>query len=374
MPVHNYKIKVHKNLTNKCFVYIIVLSVYIRSFTTNNYTMRTRHQDLTPRQVQDRIANRLFMSIILAWAVMTLIFTMASNQIAEAGYEEEIAPKVVEHEVTPPTNTSIGQTRSYDNISFIVIHHTATRDDLTAEQMELSMRRTYINNRGGKIVPTHYIIDKRGNLQRVNAINIVVWATLNDIANQQGIHIELVGDFNIHHPTEDQYNTLNSLIAKIENEVQGRLLIKWHQDFQAKNCPWVNFDWSKVKNSRTLSVWDELYFTKITAYYTPQPSDTMFSHWTYEASKRVNGNGVNAMWWDYKPDHKYTHWACGRRWEFGTVFDIKGRGRVVCVDRGSAINNRSFDIRYGDGENALRNIQWWKIHPQQWKVTIVHLP
>lgn len=335
--------------------------------------MTTRHQDLTPRQVQDRLANWFFLAIIIAWLIMTLIFTMASNQIAEAGYEEELAPKVVEHEVTPPTNTSIGQTRSYDNISFIVIHHTATRDDLTAEQMELSMRRTYINNRGGKVIPTHYIIDKRGNLQRVNAINIVVWATLNDIANQQGIHIELVGDFNIHHPTEDQYNTLNSLIAKIENEVQGRLLIKWHQNFQAKNCPGKNFDFSRVVSKKSY-IWQELSFNKITAYYTPLPTDTIFSHWTYEASKKVNGDIVNAMWWDYKDDHKYTHGACGRRREFGTIFEIEWRGRIVCVDRGSAINNRSFDIRYGIGENALRNIQWGKIHPQQSSIKIVHLP
>lgn len=47
-----------------------------------------------------------------------------------------------------------------ESIKYVVIHHTATRNDLNAEEMELSMRRTYIDNAGGKVIPTHYIIDR----------------------------------------------------------------------------------------------------------------------------------------------------------------------------------------------------------------------
>ena len=55
--------------------------------------------------------------------------------------------EVVEIEYEEASQNKVGQTREYDTISYLVIHHTATRDDLTASQMKLSMRRTYIDNR-----------------------------------------------------------------------------------------------------------------------------------------------------------------------------------------------------------------------------------
>ena len=340
---------------------------------------KKRHSDLTTNQVRERLLLWFFTTLILT-GVLIAISTLLSFTVEEAysAYEwERVEPTEVielEFEETVSESKFIWWDREYKEISFIVIHHTATRDDLTADEMELSMRRTYINNRWWKVIPTHYIIDKRGNLSRVNPLNKIVWATLNPVANAQWIHIELVWDFNQHNPTDYQYDTLNSLIKLIEDEVGSYLPIKWHKDFQAKNCPWDNFDWGQIWNSRGLSVWDVLYFDKITAYYTPLPTDTIFSHWTYEASKKVNWDFVNAMGWDYKEDHKYTHGACWRRFEFGTILHIEWRWDVVCVDRGSAIDNSSFDIRYWIGEKALSEIRGWKIHPQKSKITVVYLP
>ena len=335
------------------------------------------YRNHTPQQVRDDLFNKLCISLIIFWLVMagiTVIQMKNWTMEVESGYDWPSEQDTYEVEYQEHDTKKIWDTREYKQISYIVVHHTATRDDLTAEQMKLSMERTYINNRWWKIIPTHYIIDKRGNLERVNPINVIVWATLNPVANIEWVHIELVWDFNLWHPTQHQYDTLNSLIRLIENEVNAYLPIRWHKDFQAKNCPWVNFDWGKVKNSRKLSIWDEFYYTKITAYYAPLPTDTIFSHWTYERSKAVNGDLVNAMWWDYKEDHKYTHWACWKRLAFWTVLEIDWRGRVVCVDTWGAIDNESFDIWYWIGEEALRNIRGWKAHPQQAKVRIVGLP
>lgn len=44
---------------------------------------------------------------------------------------------------------------------YIVIHHTATRNNLTAEEMKLSMQRSWVDNRGMPRIPTNYIVDKR---------------------------------------------------------------------------------------------------------------------------------------------------------------------------------------------------------------------
>lgn len=331
------------------------------------------YRNYTVQQVRDDLVNKLFYSLIMVWLVWVAISYLSPTEEVHADDTIVSEDIVQDIHLDEEKKLDIWGTREYNQISFIVIHHTATRDDLTAEQMELSMRRTYIHNRGGRVIPTHYIIDKWGNLQRVNPINTVVWATLNEVANLQGVHIELVWDFNKNKPTDDQYNTLNSLISKIEDEVGSHLLIKWHGDFQPKNCPWINFDFTRVVSKKPY-VWQSVYFNKITAYYTPLPTDTKFSHWTFEKSVKVNGDSVNAMWWDYKDDHKYTHGACGRRWEFWTVFEIEWRGRVVCVDRWSAIHNEAFDIWYGQGEVALSEIYGGKIHPQQAKIKVIHLP
>jgi len=330
----------------------------------------SRHQHLTPDQVRTKLVHWACWTVIISWSIMTLIFSWWYPPVVQASEPEVI----VELEYQESNKQQVGGSREYEQISFIVVHHTATRDDLTASQMKLSMQRTYIDNRWGKVIPTHFIIDKWGNLERVNPIHKIVWATLNPVANIQWVHIELVWDFNKWHPTQYQYDTLNALISRIENEVGSYLPFKGHGDFQPKNCPGVNFDFSQLKHWKERNVWDKIYFNEITAYYTPQPTDKTFSHWTYERSTKVNWDMVNAMWWDYKDYHKYTHWACWRRFDFWTILDIEWRGRVVCVDRWSAIDNNDFDIWYGVGDEALSNIRGKLVHPQQNYVTLIHLP
>lgn len=95
--------------------------------------MKKRHTDLTPRQVQDRLANRLFMSIILAWAVMTLIFSMAHNQIAEAGYKDQGAQddNIIDSRPTPRWRlNSNGFSQRYVHLNG------STRDERAIELLE----------------------------------------------------------------------------------------------------------------------------------------------------------------------------------------------------------------------------------------------
>ena len=90
----------------------------------------------------------------------------------------------------------------------------------------------------------------------------IVGATLNADANANGIHIELVGDFNSYYPHPNQYKTLKMLIGWIK-EKYPNLEIKYHQDFQQKNCPGILFDRDFMNDkSKTFS---------LTRYYTPVP-------------------------------------------------------------------------------------------------------
>jgi N-acetyl-anhydromuramyl-L-alanine amidase AmpD len=52
----------------------------------------------------------------------------------------------------------------------------------------------------------------------VNARDKVIGATLSTDANLNGIHIEIVGDFNKGKPYEIQYDTVRKLIADIQSQ------------------------------------------------------------------------------------------------------------------------------------------------------------
>ena len=123
---------------------------------------------------------------------------------------------------------------------YIVIHHFGVPAKLSAQEWLLSMTRTYVKNTGD-IVPTHYIIGREGDFVKANSLDKIVGATLDADANANGIHIELVWDFNSYEPNEKQYDMLKTLIGWIKQKYP-KIEVKYHQDFQQKNCPGVYFN------------------------------------------------------------------------------------------------------------------------------------
>lgn len=119
---------------------------------------------------------------------------------------------------------------------------------MSAEEMKLSMQRTWVNNKWWTHIPTHYIVGCSGDIMQINTIDKIVWATLSQDANANGIHIEVVGDFNTAQvPQQSQYDAVTQIIKRI-GEKKPWLEIKKHSDFQQKMCPWVNFDMTKISN------------------------------------------------------------------------------------------------------------------------------
>ena len=247
------------------------------------------------------------------------------------------------------SNVVVSKSRWY---KYIVIHHTATTKCMTAEEMKMSMFYTYVQNKWFTYIPTHYIVGCNGDFVKVNELDTIVWATLNEEANVNWIHIEIVWDFNKWQPNEEQYKMVNQLIKWILEKYPD-MEIKWHGDFQAKNCPGINFDWSKIYgniNSKYYS-WEnkkeELVFS-LSRYYSVMPNQKRYYNWkSYEEDFKMNCAGdclYTANWHKLTDDDMYKSVACPKEYELWTKIYLEWIGEVVCNDR------------------------WWKI-VMQWEKT-----
>lgn len=117
---------------------------------------------------------------------------------------------------------------------------------MTAEEMKLSMYRTWVQNRDWKKIPTHYIVWSDGSFLKINELDVVLWATQSNDANWNWIHIEVVWNFNETIPTDGQYAMVKQIVQWIREKYPD-IEIKLHKDFQQHTCPWKNFDMSKIE-------------------------------------------------------------------------------------------------------------------------------
>ena len=176
--------------------------------------------------------------------------------------------------------------------------------------------------------------------------NIVGW-TLNADANRQGIQIEIVGDFNLWVPSEEQYATVKQLVERIREKYPD-IEVKWHGDFQSKNCPWKNFDFSKVDSNYSKQVsnfWEkesqenqEKIEFSLSRYYTVvEWQKRYYGGRTYEEDFKINCQ------WDClttSNGHQLNDWewwkvvACPKEYALWTKFYVEWIGEVVCHDRG----------------------------------------
>lgn len=243
----------------------------------------------------------------------------------------------------------VSKSRGY---KYIVLHHTATEKCMTADEMKLSMQRTYVDNRWFNTIPTHYIIWCNWDFVKVNELDQIVWATLNEEANINWIHIEIVWDFNKWQPNEKQYKMLNQLIEWIL-EKHPDLEIKWHWDFQNKNCPGVNFDWSRIKTG------EQFIEFSLSRYYSVQKNQKRYYlNRTYEEDFSINCQWdclYTANWHKLTDDDMYKSVACPKEYALWTKIYLEWIWEVVCNDRWWAINWNRIDMRCWIWDKALDN-------------------
>lgn len=263
----------------------------------------------------------------------------------------------------------IGTKRDLSDIKYIVIHHTATRDDLSSSEMLLSMQRTYTTNRDMPVVPTHYIIDKEWGITKANDLDVIVWAINNskDIektidGNAHGVHIELVGNFNLdgNYPSLEQYKSIGRLVSWIREKAPNAQLIKWHSDFQDKNCPWKNFDFKKIPTygglrhaSRYYSpvAWQKEYYNGRTL-----EEDVAMNCWWSDPAWCVH----TASWHPLTDSDVWIAAACPPEMELGTQFTMTKWSKsynMICLDRWGNIKEKRIDVRNWYGEQGIRNMR-----------------
>jgi 3D (Asp-Asp-Asp) domain-containing protein len=215
---------------------------------------------------------------------------------------------------------------------------------MSAEEMKMSMFYTWVQNRSFEFIPTHYIVGCSWDFVKVNDMERVVGATLNSEANLNGVHIEIVGDFNLWEPNDAQYEMVNQLIQWIL-EKHPWMEIKWHKDFQAKNCPWVNFDWSRIKTYKE----PEYIEFSLSRYYSVIPNQNRYYNGrSYEDDFKINCAWdclVTANGHQLTNNDKYKSVACPKEYPLGTKIWLDGVGEVVCNDRGSAIKTKNWEVR-----------------------------
>ena len=269
--------------------------------------------------------------------------------------------------------SEVSKTRGY---KYIVLHHTATQKCMSAEEMKMSMFYTWVQNKGFQYIPTHYIVGCSWDFVKVNDLEMVVGATLNPEANLNGIHIEIVGDFNKDKPNDAQYEMVNQLIQWILEKYPW-MEIKWHKDFQAKNCPWLNFDWSRIqiwlveKEVKKEVKSDRITF-KLSRYYSVVENQKRYYNGrSYEEDFKMNCAGdclVTANGHQLTNNDKYRSVACPKQYPLGTKINLEWVGIVVCNDRGVAINWNRIDMRCWIWDDALDTRQNCPTGVRKWYI------
>ena len=200
----------------------------------------------------------------------------------------------------------------------------------------MSMFYTRVQNKGFELIPTHYIVGCTWDRVKVNELEHVVWATLNADANLNWIHIEIVWDFNQWVPNDAQYDTVNQLIQWIK-EKHPDIEIKGHKDFQAKNCPWKNFDWSRIGENQSKQEDHEWITFSLSRYYTVEPNQKRYyMNRSYEEDFWINcawDCHYTADWHHLVSEDAWKTVACPSEYELWTKFYIEWVWEVICHDR-----------------------------------------
>lgn len=241
--------------------------------------------------------------------------------------------------------------------------------------MKQSMFNHWISNKGFTLIPTHYIVWCSGDIAKVNDEELIVWAVAKDKyntneqvseANRYGIHIEIVGDFNINEPSQKQYEAINKLIKEIEAR-NGKLEIKWHKDFASKNCPWTKFEREKITAKPMVAPKQKTQGDKfiLSRYYSPVEWQKNYFRWGYENDYKMNCQwdcSITANGTKLTKEMVGKVGACPKEMKWQTI-KLDLWWEVIdfyCADVGSAITEWRIDIRCWFWQEWYDNIKSWK--------------
>ena len=270
---------------------------------------------------------------------------------------------------------NVSKTR--DDIRYIVIHHTATDNNATAEDVLASMQKRY-----WEPVPTHYIVD--ANWTVLNPVPITEpagwfstknwWLTLDDAIqlNRQSIHIEVVWTWtDTEHQAKlssKQDKALRELVQQLQSKYPSATLTA--HSLIDKN-KWTC--WQAVLKTLTEWDWHQWINISLSRYYSVQPDQTSY-YWgrTYEEDFAINCQWdclTTADWHQLKSSEAGLVVACPKEYKLWTKFYVEWLWTVTCHDRWGAIVTQwetiRLDVRSGIWDQWRINIQTNKI--RTWK-------
>jgi len=263
--------------------------------------------------------------------------------------------------------------RTYENI---VIHHTATRTDLTLDEMERSMFRTHGS------VPTHYIIWKDWQFKKTRPLWEAVTATRNQEYNRNGIHMEVMWNFNKHEPTKEQIQVIKYLISELYEDY-GKIPIIWHNEvpWSPTACPWKLFPMEEIRGIKKIDWVTYLGEYNVSRYYSPFTNQSKYYPRTqkFDIDCNIIDWEFNTQTGSYRSDRcmntqgSISHWAwgeltedmvekvvaCPKEIQLGAKLLLVSNHKefeVTCRDRGWAIKDKRLDLRMWFWESALDRI------------------
>lgn len=266
---------------------------------------------------------------------------------------------------------NVSKTR--DDIRYIVIHHTATDNNATAEDVLASMQKRY-----WEPVPTHYIVD--ANWTVLNPVPITEpagwfstknwWLTLDDAIqlNRQSIHIEVVWTWtDTEHQAKlssKQDKALRELVTQLQKDYPNATLTA--HSLIDKN-KWTC--WQAVLKTLTEWDWHQWINISLSRYYSVQPNQTSYYGWrTYEEDFAINCQWdclTTADWHQLKSSEAGLVVACPKEYVLWTKFYVEWLWTVTCHDRWWAIVSQwetiRLDVRSWIGDTWRINIQTNKI-------------
>lgn len=128
----------------------------------------------------------------------------------------------------------------------IVLHHSASRQDATAE----SIAKYHINTLGYAAAGYHFMIENDGKIYAGRPIKAIGAHTLMGY-NFNSIGICLIGNFDIDVPSEAQIISLKQLVTEI-TELYPDIQLTRHEQLDATNCPGRNTpEWSEIMKQTT---------------------------------------------------------------------------------------------------------------------------
>jgi N-acetyl-anhydromuramyl-L-alanine amidase AmpD len=142
------------------------------------------------------------------------------------------------------------QARSLDQITHIAVHHSATRDTVTAAQMA----RYHVNELDWPGIGYHFLISVDGTIQQTNELTSVSYHARE--ANRTSLGICFIGDFKEVVPPETQLASGGHLIAWLMQELDIPLEnVDGHKRYvPSTSCPGDQWDsgqkWGELLHAR----------------------------------------------------------------------------------------------------------------------------